>query len=428
MMVSGPAPAPASAAVPALPAGAPCGANCGRSRQSRSSRFGSRARPWSWPNRGAVTSSSLYGGRCRVLRRALHARVVVVVGRAARLLRRLPHHHLGAGQVLVVHLHQPAAVAGVHRGRILRRVAAGDDVLVQLLDVVRLEAVVVHHAELLRRELLGPHHVLEPVVAVRHHHRDPLEGVVARAALPLQAEAEDVLVEGVGLGHVLHLHADVQDVVGDAGRREVLAGVLLVHRALHVLDELDGVAVRIHDHEAAVAVGVGIDFRRHLDALAREVVAQPARVRGLEPDADQAILVALQRRRDLDELRVVDLEGDQLAFDGRVLGGEGLGEADDPAVELPRLVEALDLGGEAGDPGDLRTLGLGGRAPDGHGQQEAQRQGELAVGLGHSCGLRLCDLARLRRAPPDRNNCKLLGACSEHAPGTDRVLGSRTRC
>ena len=54
---------------------------------------------------------------------------------------------------------------------------------------------------------------------------------------------------------------------------------------------------------------VGLDLGRHRDALAGEVIAQAAGVRRLEADANQAILVALQGRRDLDELPVVDLEG-----------------------------------------------------------------------------------------------------------------------
>ena len=157
--------------------------------------------------------------------------------------------------------------------------------------------------------------------------------------------------------------------------------------------------------------------------LAGEVVAEAARVGGLEADADQAILVALQRRRELDELGVVHLEGDEIALDRGILGREGFGEADDSAVELPRLVEVVDLGGEVGDAGDLRTLGCRRRAPDGHGQQKAQRQGELAVGSGHSCGLRLCDLAPLRRAPPDRNNCHAVGRVPDRVPDPRRGHG-----
>jgi hypothetical protein len=117
------------------------------------------------------------------------------------------------------------------------------------------------------------------------------------------------------------------------------------------------VTIGIAHHEAAIPVGVDVHPRRHRDALRRQVVAQRARIRGLEPDADQPILrIFLQRRRHLDELPVVHLEARQLARDLRVVRLERLRHPHHAAVELPRFFQAGHLYGDIRDSDDLRPL------------------------------------------------------------------------
>jgi hypothetical protein len=72
---------------------------------------------------------------------------VVEVRRAARRADRLADHHLGAGEVLVIELEEPAAVAS-DVGGLRRRIPALHDGLVHFVDVERAEGVMVEDAEL----------------------------------------------------------------------------------------------------------------------------------------------------------------------------------------------------------------------------------------------------------------------------------------
>src|SRR5450432_3053006 len=89
----------------------------------------------------------------------------------------------------------------------------------------------------------------------------------------------------------------------------MLAEIAAMYGARQVLHKLHGVAVRVLDHEAPVAVGVLIYLGRHLDALTRQIVAQLADIFGFETDPDEPVFcLALERRRDFHVLMVVDLE------------------------------------------------------------------------------------------------------------------------
>src|SRR6185369_2998295 len=112
-------------------------------------------------------------------------------------------------------LQQPAPVAR-DVGLSTRSIAPIHNRFIHPLNVECTHADVMPDTELLGAWRLAPDHVLDPVIALRSHHRDPVDTVILRPALPLEAKTENIFVEPVLRGRVLHMNADMEHMVGNA--------------------------------------------------------------------------------------------------------------------------------------------------------------------------------------------------------------------
>ena len=165
-------------------------------------------------------------------------------------------------------------------------------------------------------------------------------------------EVELVDVEVAGGGGVLHGEGDGDHAVGDAVFVEVLALVVVVEGAGHVLGVLD-VLVLGADHGEEEVSGAGFADRCGIEAAVGVVVVDGVEVVAFEAEMEEACLRVFGGDGvELDELVVVDL--DEGLVDDAVFGEvEGLLEAEF-GVEVAGGGEVVDADGYMGDAVERR--------------------------------------------------------------------------
>ena len=108
----------------------------------------------------------------------------------------------------------------------------------------------VHHARRMQiRNSLDVQHVLQPVGAVRNLHRDPVGAARLHSSLPVEMEAENIFVEVIFRGAVVHDETRVDETAGDR-----IAGRTLEPLETCFLNKLNFVSFRILCTEAAAAI------------------------------------------------------------------------------------------------------------------------------------------------------------------------------
>ena len=204
-------------------------------------------------------------------------------------------------------------------------------------------------------------------MTVRDLLRDPVEGFGLHGAVPVGAEAEELAVEVIFVGAVVHEVAHVDDVVADGvGGDGDGVGVT-------GLEELHLVAFGILGVEPVRAVGGGVEFGEMSDVVRGEIAAESGGVGGGVGDAGHAADALVSREgKDFDELRGAEV----VAGAGGILRVGGFGGAEDVAVEVVGGGEVVRVDAHVGDAGDggARLLREGGERRE---EQKDARRSEL---------------------------------------------------
>src|SRR6266496_760144 len=126
-----------------------------------------------------------------------------------------------------------------------------------------------------------------------------------------------------------------------------------MYRALHVLDELDRVALRVLDGETVVAVTIFADFDGHRHPLLGKIGAQFARVLGFEADLDQLVVRFIGESLSyLDVLPIIHFEHGNVSSHSRAPVLEHFGITQYTSVHLADFLEVVRFDDEIGDADD----------------------------------------------------------------------------
>ena len=143
---------------------------------------------------------------------------------AARFLDGRKFHEFDAGGIGVVEIELPFAVAA-DLGLFGEFDASFHDLCLDGVDVGDAKRDVIHDAAC---AFIGGgrdvEHVFDPVGAIGNLHGDPTGFVVLHAAVPVEMEAENILVEVIGGGAVVDDEAGVNDANGIGRVRRGQAG------------------------------------------------------------------------------------------------------------------------------------------------------------------------------------------------------------
>src|ERR1700682_4109118 len=193
--------------------------------------------------------------------------------RTTGLLHGRELHEFDACVVGVVKIELPFAVAA-DLGFFAGLPTVFKDLLPRRFDVGNTQSNMVHDAESVMVCVSGDiEHVFNPVGAVRDLHVDPAGFVIFPSAVPVDMEAEDVIVKAIFGG------AAFDDEAGVKNARADLFGGSSKHGARVKLHEDDGITLGIVETE----MGDGADIsgnRADGEVTGKEEAAHPGEVRG----------------------------------------------------------------------------------------------------------------------------------------------------
>jgi hypothetical protein len=286
-----------------------------------------------------------------------------VVG-AAGFLDRSELHQFDAGSVGIVQIELPFAVAADF-GLLARVPAVFAQQLLGSVDVGNAESDVVHHPKSVLVGVSGDvEHVFEPVGAVRDLHVDPVGFVVLHAAVPVDAEAEEVFVEFVFGDAIGHDEPSVNQTRADliGGRCE-----RAVNGSLH---KGDGKAFGILERKVNGAVEIPGD-RVDRDVVGLEITVHSHSISSGKGDFSKKICVGAGSPFGQGNLLVVTQ--DVTRAHHACATGVARDEAKNRAVETERRVRVGGPEADVCDAGDRRpVLTAQGHGEGGSSQSENQ--------------------------------------------------------